>query len=32
MTEARTDNAAALHATPYGTFAPASPMPKKLPR
>ena len=31
MTEATTGPAAALHATPYGTFAPASPMPKRRP-
>jgi 3-methyl-2-oxobutanoate hydroxymethyltransferase len=31
MTEAPTATAAALHATPYGTFAPASPMPNRRP-
>ena len=31
MTEATTGTAAALHATPYGTFAPASPMPNRRP-
>jgi 3-methyl-2-oxobutanoate hydroxymethyltransferase len=31
MTEATTGPAAALHATPYGTFAPASPMPNRRP-
>ena len=31
MTEATTASAAALHATPYGTFAPASPMPNRRP-
>ena len=31
MTEVRTDNTTALHATPYGTFAPASPMPIRKP-
>jgi 3-methyl-2-oxobutanoate hydroxymethyltransferase len=31
MTEANISNAATLHATPYGTFAPASPMPSRRP-
>ena len=31
MTEVRTDNTAALHATPYGTLPPASPMPSRRP-
>ena len=31
MTEATTGPAAALHATPYGTFAPASPRPSRRP-
>ncbi len=31
MTEATTENAAALHATPYGTLPPASPMPNRRP-
>lgn len=31
MTEAKSDNSAALHATPYGTLPPASPMPSRRP-
>lgn len=31
MTEASTENASALHATPYGTLPPASPMPNRRP-
>jgi 3-methyl-2-oxobutanoate hydroxymethyltransferase len=31
MTEVNTENAAALHATPYGTLPPASPMPNRRP-
>jgi 3-methyl-2-oxobutanoate hydroxymethyltransferase len=31
MTEVSTENAAALHATPYGTLPPASPMPNRRP-
>ena len=31
MTEATLENAAALHATPYGTLPPASPMPSRRP-